>query len=398
MKKLLLMILCFFSFTGCSLNALPSSAKSDANKPNATAPMGIVINQSDTEKINLPNESSILFFDDKQIIYSIAEWDKSNEFLNIQFYKYTLAEETSVKLLDLTEYNANTGRISIINDKLYIPCSFIDNKNKIFEIDLSTGNSTIFHEWVGNTFICNTYIENNTLFVFEIIPMDDASSEGGTNYKVTAFGLKNSSQKEIMSGKYQNGTGDVISCITVNDGIMYLYTLRYDNYKESTHILTYNISSEKFAELSPISSKLSKIDDDSVMDMYALGNNLIFHTLNGQILVVPIQSNIDLVPLKIPDELGPDISSRYTVLDPLLNADDSLYFATTNTQEKTIFKFDYAKQEFVPIKFNFNQDKLNILNHYFTNTSGDIIMKSKNFSNSEVNYFLIKKELFKKWP
>lgn len=396
MKKLLILILCILSFTGCTVNTLSTSAKSDANKPNATAPVGIVINQSDTEKINLPNESSILFFDDKQIIYSIAEWDKSNEFLNIQFYKYTLAEETSVKLLDLTEYNANTGRISIINDKLYIPCSFIDNKNKIFEINLSTGNSTIFHEWAGNTFICNTYIENNTLFVFEIIPMDDASSEGGTNYKVTAFSLQNSSQKVIMSGKYQNGTGDVISCITINDGVMYLYTLRYDNYKESTHILTYNISSEKFAELPLISSKLSKIGDDPVMDMYALGNNLIFHTLNGQILVEPIQSNKDLVPLKIPDELGPDISSRYTVLDSLANTDNSLYFATTNTQDKTIFKFDYARQEFVPIKFNFNQDKLNILNHYFTNKSGDIIMKSMNDSNSEVNYFLIKKELLKK--
>ncbi|KAF5084259.1 hypothetical protein DSECCO2_81280 [anaerobic digester metagenome] len=396
MKKLLILMLCLLSFTGCTVNTLSTSAKSDANRPDATAPMGIVINQSDPEKINLPNEADILFFDDTQIIYSIEEWDKSNEFLNIQFYKYTIAEDTSVKLLDLTEYKFITGRISINDDKLYIPCLFIDNKNKIFEINLSTGNSTIFHEWAGNTFICNTYIENNTLFVFEIIPMDDASSEGGTNYKVTAFGLKNSSQKVIMSGKYENGTGDVISCITVNDGIMYLYTLKYDNYKESTHILTYNISSEKFAELPLISSKLSKIGDDPVMDMYALGNNLVFHTLNGQILVEPIQSNKDLVPLKIPDELGPDISSRYTVLDSLVNTDNSLYFATTNTQDKTIFKFDYAKQEFVPIKFNFNQDKLNILNHYFTNKSGDIIMKSMNDSNSEVNYFLIKNELLKK--
>lgn len=396
MKKLLVLILCILCFTGCTANTLSTSAKSDANKPNATAPMGIVINQSDPEKINLPNEADILFFDDKQIIYSIEEWDKSNKYLNIQFYKYTIAEDTSVKLLDLTEYKFITGRISINDDNLYIPCLFIDNKNKIFEINLSTGNSTIFHEWAGNTFICNTYIENNTLFVFEIIPMDDASSEGGTNYKVTAFSLQNSSQKVIMSGKYQNGTGDVISCITINDGVMYLYTLRYDNYKESTHILTYNISSEKFAELPLISSKLSKIGDDPVMDMYALGNNLIFHTLNGQILVEPIQSNKDLVPLKIPDELGPDISSRYTVLDSLVNTDNSLYFATTNTQDKTIFKFDYARQEFVPIKFNFNQDKLNIINHYFTNESGDIIMKSMNDSNSEVNYFLIKKELLKK--
>lgn len=397
MKKLLILILCILSFTGCTVNTLSTSAKSDANKPDAIAPMGIVINQSDTEKINLPKEADILFFDDKQIIYSIAEWDKSNEYLNIQFYKYTIAEDTSVKLLDLTEYNSNTGRISIIDDKLYIPCLFIDNKNKIFEIDLSTGNSTIFHEWVGNTFICNTYINNNTLFVFEIIPADEnESSEGGTNYKATAFNLQNSSQKVIMSGKYENGTGDVISCITVNDGIMYLYTLKYANYKESTHILTYNISSEKFAELPLISSKLSKIGDDPVMDMYALGNNLVFQTLNGQILVEPIQSNKDLVPLKIPVELGPDISSRYTVLDPLVNTDEHLYFATTNTQEKTIFKFDYAKQEFIPIKFNFNQDKLNILNHYFTNTSGDIIMKSKNDTNSEINYFLIKKVLLKK--
>lgn len=396
MRKLLILILCILSLTGCTVNTFSTSAKSDANKPDATAPMGIVINQSDTEKINLPNEADILFFDDTQIIYSIEEWDKSNEFLNIQFYKYTIAQDNSVKLLNLTEYKYITGRISIIDDKLYIPCLFIDNKNKIFEIDLSTGNSTIFYEWVGNTFICNTYIDNNTLFVFEIIPMDDASSEGGTYYKVTAFSLQNSSQKVIMSGKYQNGTGDVISCITVNDGVMYLYTLIYDNYKESTHILTYNISSEKFGELPLISSELSKIGDDPVMDMYALGNDLVFHTLNGQILVEPIQSNKDLVPLMIPDELGSDISSRYTVLDPLVNADNSLYFATTNTQDKTIFKFDNTKQAFVPIKFDFNQDKLNILNHYFTNKTGDIIMKSKNDTNSEINYFLIKKELLKK--
>lgn len=396
MRKLLILILCILSLTGCTVNTFSTSAKSDANKPDATAPMGIIINQSDTEKINLPNEADILFFDDTQIIYSIEEWDKSNEFLNIQFYKYTIAEDNSVKLLNLTEYKYITGRISIIDDKLYIPCLFIDNKNKIFEIDLSTGNSTIFYEWVGNTFICNTYIDNNTLFVFEIIPMDDASSEGGTYYKVTAFSLQNSSQKVIMSGKYQNGTGDVISCITVNDGVMYLYTLIYDNYKESTHILTYNISSEKFGELPLISSELSKIGDDPVMDMYALGNDLVFHTLNGQILVEPIQSNKDLVPLMIPDELGSDISSRYTVLDSLVNTDDYLYFATTNSQEKTIFKFDNTKQAFVPIKFDFNQDKLNILNHYFTNKTGDIIMKSKNDTNSEINYFLIKKELLKK--
>lgn len=396
MKKLFILILCILGFTGCTVNTLSTSAKSDANIPDATAPMDIVINQSDTEKINLPNEADILFFDDTQIIYSIEEWDKSNEFLNIQFYKYTIAEDNSVKLLNLTEYKYITGRISIIDDKLYIPCLFIDNKNKIFEIDLSTGNSTIFYEWVVNTFICNTYIDNNTLFVFEIIPMDDASSEGGTYYKVTAFSLQNSSQKVIMSGKYQNGTGDVISCITVNDGVMYLYTLIYDNYKESTHILTYNISSEKFGELPLISSELSKIGDDPVMDMYALGNDLVFHTLNGQILVEPIQSNKDLVPLMIPDELGSDISSRYTVLDSLVNTDDYLYFATTNSQEKTIFKFDNTKQAFVPIKFDFNQDKLNILNHYFTNKTGDIIMKSKNDTNSEINYFLIKKELLKK--
>ncbi|WP_312059278.1 hypothetical protein [Anaerotignum sp.] len=396
MRKLLILILCILSLTGCTVNTLSTSAKSDANKPDATAPMGIIINQSDTEKINLPNESDILFFDDKQIIYSIEEWDKSNEYLNIQFYKYTIAEDTSVKLLDLTEYKLITGRISIIDDKLYIPCLLMDNKNKIFEVNLSTGNFKIFHEWIGNTFICNTYTDNNTLFVFEIIPTDDASSESGTNYKVTAFNLQNSSQKEIMSGKYQNGTGDVISCITVNDSVMYLYTLKYDNYKESTHILTYNISSEKFAELTQISSKLSKIGDDPVMDMYALGNNLIFHTLNGQILVEQIQTNKDLVPLKIPDELGSDISSRYTVLDSLVNTDDYLYFATTNSQEKTIFKFDNTKQAFVPIKFDFNQDKLNILNHYFTNKTGDIIMKSKNDSNAEVTFLLVKKELLKK--
>lgn len=397
MKKLLVLILCFLSFTGCTLNALPTSAKSDTNKPDATAPMGIVINQSDTEKINLPNDADILFSDDKQIIYSIEEWDKSNEYLNIQFYKYTIAEDTSVKLLDLTEYSSITGRISIIDDKLYIPCLFVNNKNKIFEINLSTGDTTIFHEWIGNTFICNTYIENNTLFVFEIIPADEnVSSESGTNYKVTAFNLQNPSQKEIMSGKYQTGTGDVISCITVNDGVMYLYTLKYDNYNESTHILTYNISSEKFAELPLISSKLSKIGDDPVMDMYAIENDLIFQTLNGQILIEKIQSNKDLVPIIIPDDLGSDISSRYTVLDSIGKADDYLYFATTNSQENTIYKFDYMKQEFIPIKFDFNQDKLNILNHYFTNKSGDIIMKSKNDSNSEVNYFLVKKGFLEK--
>ncbi|MPN43657.1 hypothetical protein SDC9_191217 [bioreactor metagenome] len=177
---------------------------------------------------------------------------------------------------------------------------------------------------------------------------------------------------------------------------MYLYTLKYDNYKESTHILTYNISSEKFAELTQISSKLSKIGDDPVMDMYALGNNLFFHTLNGKILIEQIQTNKDLVPLMIPDELGSDISSRYTVLDSLVNTDNYLYFATTNSQEKTIFKFDNTKQAFVPIKFDFNQDKLNILNHYFTNKTGDIIMKSKNDSNAEVTFLLVKKELLKK--
>ncbi|MDD4844088.1 MAG: hypothetical protein PHU31_07130 [Anaerotignum sp.] len=75
---------------------------------------------------------------------------------------------------------------------------------------MSTGDTTIFYEWIGNTFICNTYLENNTLFVFEIIPANEsASSETGTNYKVTAFNLQNSSKKEIMSGKYQNGTGDI---------------------------------------------------------------------------------------------------------------------------------------------------------------------------------------------
>lgn len=386
-------MLCFLCFTGCTA----TSAEINAKKIDAFAPMDIVINQSDTEKINLPNEADILFFDDKQIIYSIEEWDKSNEFLNIRFYKYTIEQDTAVKLFDLTDYKFISGRISSYDGKLYIPCLFKNDINKIFVVNLSTGDTSAFYEWTGNTFICNTYIENNTLFVFEIISADEnASSEGGTNYKVTAFNLQNASQKEVLSGKYQNGTGDVISCITVNDGAMYLYTLKYDNYNESTHILTYNISSEKFAELPQISSKLSKIGDDPVMDMYALGNNLIFHTLNGQILVEQIQTNKDLVPLMIPDELGSDISSRYTVLDSLVNTDDYLYFATTNTQENTIYKFDYAKQKFVPIQFNFYQDKLNILNHYFTNPSGDILMKSKNDSNAEVNYFFVKKELLEK--
>lgn len=397
MKKLLVLMLCFFCFTGCTANSVPTSKESNTKEIDASAPMGIVINKSDTEKINLPNEADILFFDDKQIIYSVEEWDKSNEFLNIQFYKYTIAEDATVKLFDLTDYKFISGRISSHDGKLYIPCLFKNDINKIFEVNLSTGDTSVFYEWTGNTFICNTYVENNTLFVFEIIPADEsASSESGTNYKVTSFNLQNSSQKEIMSGKYQNGTGDVISCITVNDEAMYLYTLKYDNYSESTHILTYNISSEEFTEIPLISSKLSKIGDDPVMDMYAIGNNLIFHTLNGQILIEQIQDNKDLVPLIIPDELGSDISSRYTVLDSLVNIDDSLYFATTNSQENTIYKFDYVKQEFVPIKFDFNQDKLNILNHYFTNKTGDIIMKSNNDLNSEVTYFLVKKELLEK--
>lgn len=390
MKKLFVLMLCFLCFTGCTA----TSAESNVKEIDASAPMDIVINESDTEKINLPNEADILFFDDKQIIYSVEEWDTSNEFLNIQFYKYTIEEDTAVKLFDLTDYKFISGRISSHDGKLYIPCLFKNDINKIFVVNLSTGATSVFYEWIGNTFICNTYIENNTLFVFEIISADEnTSSEGGTNYKVTAFNLQNSSQKEIMSGKYQNGTGDVISCITVNDGAMYLYTLKYDNYNESTHILTYNIYSEEFTEIPLISSKLSNIGDDTVVDMFSIGNDLIFKTLNGQILIEKIQNNQDL---NIPDDLGSDINSRYTVLDSNDKIDDYVYFATTNTQENTIYKFDYVKQKFVPIKFDFNQDKLNILNQYFTNKSGNIIMKSNNDSNAEVNYFLVKKELLEK--
>ncbi|MDD4844087.1 MAG: hypothetical protein PHU31_07125 [Anaerotignum sp.] len=109
MKKLFVLMLWCLCFAGCTANTVPTSEESKAKGIDAFAPMGIVINKSDTEKINLSNEADILFFDDKQIIYSVEEWDKSNEFLNIQFYKYTIAEDTTVKLLDLTDYKFFPG-------------------------------------------------------------------------------------------------------------------------------------------------------------------------------------------------------------------------------------------------------------------------------------------------
>ena len=388
MKKIAILLILLFSISGCSSNVQSNTENHITDIPTShTTEKALTtkthdtkyISTTDVKKLNLPHEANILFFDDTQIIYYIDEWVDSGDFLNFYLYKYTFADDTHIEVINRSNFLYISGRIAKHDENLYIPCVFYNNNNEILEFNLTIDKVSTIRNWTSNIFICELYAENNFLYVFEISP------DSEVNYSVTELSLSNSnfSEKEIISRKYEDGNGHNISCIALDNNLIYLYIHEFIDYsKFATHIYTYNILNGETNKILVDTNITEHLNNDTVISIFVKENTLVLQTLNGQSFVGKFV-NDNLIPINIPEVLHSGMHIRYSVLDAPNTGNEYIYFATTNNQENNLFAFNYKKMKFTSLQIDFNSK---MLNHYFTNENNNIIMKSIDETS---DYFLI---------
>lgn len=246
MKKLIIFLL---FLTSCNHNSLPQDQVKSAEIVSISPEKHIDISQ--TEHLELPKDANIVFFDEDAILFYTEEWNDNNSGMDLTVYRYGIIDQVYETLATIENIQYITGRVSIYNNEIYIPILLDNNKNKILSLGISNKNCNVISEWEGNTFICDTYIVDNQLIMFQII----ATNETRTDYEVSLLNLKDFTTETIFNSFYENGNGTVISTITTDNKDILLYSIDYKNKRQDVQILQYNLENKSITELGIASKK-----------------------------------------------------------------------------------------------------------------------------------------------
>lgn len=252
------------------------------------------------------------------------------------------------------------------------------------ELDLSANAISFIREWKAPVLICDTYVQKDVLYIFEI-GIRDADA-----YQVTAVRLSDFSEDKIFCKDYPDITrnGYAVSCVTADESYLYLFTMQWHNGNEDIYILRYDPAKKAFDKLRLSEETKQILGKEAVMNMFSRNGFLILNTLEKHTYVGKITADGNLLPLQIPSELYTDMNGFYTAINPTKYQTDNVLLATTTNEETTLYYLTCAETAvFTPISIDFNKDKYNL---FYLDDNENIIMRTQNFETDEDVFYLMR--------
>ena len=339
--------------------------------------------------IQIAANAEIAFFDNQKLYYYTDEFDsKSPELIDKTINVYDINIKTSKELNKIANISTYSGSFAMDQSDFYMPFSTND-ENILVKADMKKNNAEIIKKWKTFPPLAYVYTIDNNLILFG--PNEKGAT---TNYYINKINLDTNEEKNIITKKMKNLSGELIACIDVDDKYIYTFSIEVDGNIEKYKICQYDtngtlLNTYPFDLKFYLDSTTLRGQDDAIAKIYKENDNFILTTLGGRVLIFKCKDNV-LQPVKLPENLYKDNPSGFRFLEYYDGNSEFGYFVNSFKENNIVTVFNYSTEKVTTMEFPKSEND-RASNDYFRNAAGDLVVKqSKGQSTNEFEYFYYK--------